>query len=75
MPHENRNFTVSSLAYFHSIMSWRIILWGYSTDSKKVFCVQNKICIKMADAERRVVVSMEQFQMTSLIHSTRTGSR
>jgi hypothetical protein len=65
MPHESRNFTVISLAYFNSIMSCGIVLWGYSSDSKKVFCVQNKIFIIMADVERRVVVSIEQFQMTA----------
>jgi hypothetical protein len=39
---------------------------------RKVFCVQ---IIIMAGVERRAVDSMEMFQMTSLIHSTRTGCR
>jgi hypothetical protein len=40
-------------AYFHSIMSYRIIFWGSSTDSKKVFYIQKKIIRIMAGTKRR----------------------
>jgi hypothetical protein len=30
-------------AYFHSFMSYGILFWGNSTDSKKVFYIQKKI--------------------------------
>jgi hypothetical protein len=40
-------------AYFHSIMSYGIIFWGNSTDSKKVFYIQKKIFRIMAGTRRR----------------------
>jgi hypothetical protein len=40
-------------AYFHSIVSYGIIFWGNSTDSKKVFYIQNKFIIIMAGTKRR----------------------
>jgi hypothetical protein len=40
-------------AYFHFIMSYGIIFWGNSMDSKKVFYIQKKILRIMAGAERR----------------------
>jgi hypothetical protein len=40
-------------AYFHSIMSYGIIFWGNSTDSKKVFYIQKKIIRIMAGTKRR----------------------
>jgi hypothetical protein len=39
--------------YFHSIMSYGIILGGNSTDSKKVFYIQKGIIRIMAAAKRR----------------------
>jgi hypothetical protein len=38
--------------YFHSIMSKRIIFWGNSTDSKKVFYIQKKIIRITAGTKR-----------------------
>jgi hypothetical protein len=40
-------------AYFHSIMSYGIIFWGNSTDSKKVFYIQKRNIRIMAGAKRR----------------------
>jgi hypothetical protein len=40
-------------AYFHAIMSYGIIFWGNSTDSKKVFYIQKRIIRIMAGAKRR----------------------
>jgi hypothetical protein len=40
-------------AYFHSIMSYGIICWGNSTDSKKVFYIQKNIIRIMAGTKRR----------------------
>jgi hypothetical protein len=40
-------------AYFHSIMSYGIIFWGNSTDSKKVIYIQKRIIRIMAGAKRR----------------------
>jgi hypothetical protein len=40
-------------AYFHSIMSYVIIFWGNSTDSKKVFYIQQKIIRIMEGTKRR----------------------
>jgi hypothetical protein len=41
-------------AYFHSIMSYGIIFRGNSTDSKRVFIIQNKIIRIMAGFKKRV---------------------
>jgi hypothetical protein len=41
-------------AYFHSVMSYGVIFWGNSTDSKRVFIIQKKIIIIMAGVKRRV---------------------
>jgi hypothetical protein len=41
-------------AYFHSIMLFGVILWGNSTDSKRVFIIQKKIIRIMAGVRRRV---------------------
>jgi hypothetical protein len=41
-------------AYFHSVMSYGVIFWGNSTDSKRVFIIQNKIIRIMAGVKRRV---------------------
>jgi hypothetical protein len=41
-------------AYFHSIMSYGVIFWGNSTDSKRVFIIQKKIIRLMAGVKRRV---------------------
>jgi hypothetical protein len=43
-------------AYFHSIMSYGIIFWGNSTDSKKVFYIQKKIIRIMAGTKRRASI-------------------
>jgi hypothetical protein len=40
-------------AYFHSIMSYGIIFWRNSTDSKKVFYIQKKIIRIMTGTKRR----------------------
>jgi hypothetical protein len=40
-------------AYFHSIMSYGIIFWGNSTDSKKLFYIQKKIIRITAGTKRR----------------------
>lgn len=40
-------------AYFHSIMSYGIILWGNSTDSYKVFYIQKKMIRIIAGIKRR----------------------
>jgi hypothetical protein len=40
-------------ACFHSTMSYGIIFWGNSTDSKKVFYIQKKINRIMAGTKRR----------------------
>jgi hypothetical protein len=40
-------------AYFHSIMSYGIIFWHNSTDSKKVFYIQKRIIRIMTGAKRR----------------------
>jgi hypothetical protein len=40
-------------AYFHSIMSYGIIFWGNSTDSKKVFYIQKRIIRIMAGTKKR----------------------
>jgi hypothetical protein len=40
-------------AYLHSIMSYGIIFWGNSTDSKKVFYIQKIIIRIMAGIKRR----------------------
>jgi hypothetical protein len=41
-------------AYFHSIMSYGVIFWGNSTDSKRVFIIQKKIIRIMAGFKRIV---------------------
>jgi hypothetical protein len=41
-------------AYFHSIMSYGVIFWENSTNSKRVFNIQNKIIRIMAGVKRRV---------------------
>jgi hypothetical protein len=41
-------------AYFHSIMSYVVIFWGNSTDSKRVFIIQKKIIRIMAGVKSRV---------------------
>jgi hypothetical protein len=38
-------------AYFHSLMKYRIIFWGNSSDSKKVFSLQQKIVRIIVDAK------------------------
>jgi hypothetical protein len=43
-----------SSAYFHSIMSYGVIFYGNTTDSKRVFIIQNKIIRIMAGVKRRV---------------------
>jgi hypothetical protein len=42
--HISNTETLKSIyyAYFHSLMKYRIILWGNSTDSRKVFTLQKK---------------------------------
>jgi hypothetical protein len=40
-------------AYLHSIMPYRIIFWGNSTDRKKEFNIQKKIIRTMAGTNRR----------------------
>jgi hypothetical protein len=40
-------------AYFHSTMSHRIIFWGNSTDSKKVFYMQKKIITTLTGTKMR----------------------
>jgi hypothetical protein len=39
--------------YFHSIMSYGIIFWENSTDSKKVFYIRKKSIRIMAGTKRR----------------------
>jgi hypothetical protein len=41
-------------AYFHSVMSYGVIFWGNSTDSKRAFIIQNKIIRIMAGVKTRV---------------------
>jgi hypothetical protein len=41
-------------ACFHSVMSYGVIFWGNSTDSKRVFIIQKKIIRIMAGVKRRV---------------------
>jgi hypothetical protein len=38
-------------AYFHYIIKYRIIFWGNSSSSKKIFTLQKKIIIIMVGAE------------------------
>jgi hypothetical protein len=40
-------------AHLHSVMSYGVIFWGNSTDSKRVYIIQKKIII-MAGVKRRV---------------------
>jgi hypothetical protein len=39
---------------FHSIMSYGVILWGNSTDSKRVLNIQNKIIKIMTGVKQGV---------------------
>jgi hypothetical protein len=41
-------------AYFHSVLSYGLISWGNSTDSNKVFYIQNKIIRIMTGIKSRV---------------------
>jgi hypothetical protein len=41
------------VAYFHSIIKYRIICWGSSSDSRKVFTLQKKIVRIMVGAHPR----------------------
>jgi hypothetical protein len=41
-------------AYFHSVVSYGLIVWGNSTDSNKVFYIQKKIIRIMAGVKSRV---------------------
>jgi hypothetical protein len=41
-------------AYFHSIISYGVIVWGNSADSKIVFNIQKKIIRIMTGVKRRV---------------------
>jgi hypothetical protein len=41
-------------ACFHSVMSYGVICWGNSTDSKRVFIIQKKIISIVAGVKRRV---------------------
>jgi hypothetical protein len=38
-------------AYFNSVMKYGIIIWGYSSISKRIFTLQKRIVIIMADAK------------------------
>ena len=55
MIHISNLLTLKSIyfAYFHSIMSYGIIFWGNSTDSKKVFILQKKIIRIMTGSKQR----------------------
>jgi hypothetical protein len=47
---------VSELVYcdsFHSIMSYRVIFWGDSTEGRRLFTTQKKVIRKMANAQER----------------------
>jgi hypothetical protein len=41
-------------AYFHSIIKYGIIFWGNSSNSKKIFTLQNKIIRIMVGAQPRI---------------------
>ena len=41
-------------AYFHSIMSCRVLFWGKSTDIKRTFSIKRKITRLMAGVKKRV---------------------
>jgi hypothetical protein len=53
-------------AYFHSIMSYGIIFWANSTESKKVFYIQNRIIRIIAGAKRRASC-MELFKKFNIL--------
>ena len=55
MHHICNNDTLRSIyfAYFHSIASYGIILWGNSSYSKKIFTLQKKIIRIMMGAHHR----------------------
>jgi hypothetical protein len=38
-------------AYFHSLIKYRIIFWGNSSDNKKVFTLQKKIVITIVGSK------------------------
>jgi len=45
---------ISKLVYygsFHSIMSYGVIFWGYSTEGKRLFTTQKKVIRIMANAQ------------------------
>jgi hypothetical protein len=51
---ESRSLKLVYFAYFHSVMSYGVIFWGNSTDSKRVFIIPKKIIRIMTGAKRRV---------------------
>jgi len=55
MYHICNNVTFRSIyfAYFHSNVSYGIILWGNSSDSRKIFTLQKRIIRIMKDAHPR----------------------
>ena len=49
----NDNLRLIYFAYFHSIVSYRIILWGNSSYSRRIFTLQKKIIRIMMGAHHR----------------------
>jgi hypothetical protein len=56
--------------YFHSLMKYRIIFWGNSSDSKKVITLQKKIAtIMMGDKSRNFCRDLfKRLQTLELFH-------
>ena len=57
MVHTSNINTLKSIyyAYFHSIIKCGIIFWANSSNSGKIFTLQKKIIIIMADAQPRTL--------------------
>ena len=68
MYHICNNDTLRSIyfAYFQSVVSYAIILWGNSTYSRKIFTLQKKIIRIMMDAHRRTSCKMLFKKITDL---------
>jgi len=60
MVHTSNINTLKSIyyAYFHSIIKCGIIFWANSSNSGKIFTLQKKIIIIMADAQPRMLVQV-----------------
>jgi hypothetical protein len=53
-------------AYFHSTISYGVIFWGNSTDSKRVFIIQKKI-IRIMAGVKRIISCRELFKKFSIL--------